>query len=313
MISFITRRILVSVIIMLAVFTTVFLIVRVLPGDPARVALGDYASQEAVQALRERMGLNAPIWVQYKNSFLDYLHGDLGNSLINGRPISSQVAVALPYTLQLAIAGNIVACFLGIPLGVWFALNRNNLVDTIGRVVSLIGVSVPTFYLGIILLFLLSIKLNAFPAMGGGDLTNFGDSLNHLFLPAITLGLALAAYLTRLTRSAFLESLQEDYIRTARSKGARETIVLYKHCLRNVLVPVTSAIGIFAVSSIGESVLIEMVFTRNGLGRMMVNSILQRDYIMLQSVMIVFAALVVLINLSIDLLYGFIDPRIRHG
>ncbi len=310
--GYLVRRVLLAIPILFAVLTLVFLLVRVAPGDPAVAALGDYASKEAVEALREKMGLNAPLYVQYFQFLAGLFRGDLGRSLINSRPVASQIASVFPYTLELTTSGIIFGSLLGIPLGILTALRRNRLVDYIGRVFSLVGLSVPSFYLGILLLLLFSLKFNLFPVVGGGDLSNLGETLYYLFLPALTLALIMMSYVTRMARSSILNILNEDYVRTARAKGLREWLVIYKHVLRNALLPLVSIVGMFSVVLIGSSVMTEVVFSRPGLGKMMVGAMKQRDYIMLQSIMVIFSSLVVFINLITDLAYGFTDPRIRY-
>ena len=310
--SYLVRRVLLAIPILFAVLTLVFLLVRVAPGDPAVAALGDYASKEAVEALREKMGLNAPLYVQYFQFLPGLFRGDLGRSLINSRPVASQIASVFPYTLELTTSGIIFGSLLGIPLGILTALRRNRLVDYIGRVFSLVGLSVPSFYLGILLLLLFSLKFNLFPVVGGGDLSNLGETLYYLFLPALTLALIMMSYVTRMARSSILNILNEDYVRTARAKGLREWLVIYKHILRNALLPLLSIVGMFSIVLIGSSVMTEVVFSRPVLGKMMVGAMKQRDYIMLQSIMVIFSSLVVFINLITDLAYGFADPRIRY-
>jgi ABC-type dipeptide/oligopeptide/nickel transport system permease component len=313
MLRYLIRRILLAIPILLAVFTLVFLVIRVIPGDPAEAALGDYASREAVEALRERMGLNEPLYVQYFSFLAGLLRGDLGNSLITGAPISEQVAHVLPYTIELTIASVLIGCLLGIPLGMFTAIKRNSLPDYLGRVISLIGLSVPAFYFGILLIFLFAIWLDLLPAVGGGDIVKEPvGSLKYLVLPALTLGLIMTASLTRLTRSAMLNVLNEDYVRTARAKGLDEVSVMLSHALRAALLPIVSITGLWIASLIGDSVLTEVIFSRPGLGKMLVGSILQRDYAALQSIMVIYASFVVVVNLLTDLTYGFLDPRITH-
>jgi peptide/nickel transport system permease protein len=313
MLRYLLRRILLAIPILLAVFTLVFLVVRVIPGDPATAALGDYASKEAVEALRERMGLNQPLITQYWHFLSNLLQGDFGESLINGRPISDQIAYVLPYTLELTLASVLVGIVFGVPLGMLTAVNRNNLVDYLGRIISLVGLSVPAFYFGILLILLFAIKLGLLPAVGGGDLqAEPVKSLKYLVLPAMTLGLIMTTSVTRLTRSAMLNVLNEDYVRTARAKGLAERSVLLKHALRAALLPIVSITGFWTASLIGDSVLTEVIFSRPGLGKMLVGAILQRDYTALQSIMVIYAAFVVVINLITDLTYGFLDPRITH-
>lgn len=313
MLRYLIRRILFAIPILLAVFTLVFLVVRVIPGDPAEAALGDYASKEAVEALRERMGLNEPLYVQYFSFLGGLLRGDFGESLITGTPIREQVAHALPYTLQLTFAAVLIGCTLGIPLGLFTAVKRNTLPDYVGRVISLIGLSVPAFYFGILLIFMFAIWLDFFPAVGGGDIREDPiGSLRYLVLPALTLGLIMTATITRLTRSAMLNVLNDDYVRTARAKGLGEGTVLLRHALRAALLPIVSITGLWVAALIGDSVLTEVVFSRPGLGKMLVGSILQRDYTALQSIMVIYAGFVVVVNLITDLTYGLLDPRITH-
>lgn len=305
------RRLFLSVPTLLAVLTLVFVIVRVLPGDPAQAALGDYASQEAVEALRQKMGLDAPLPVQYGRFLADLLRGDLGRSLITGKPVAEQIRFVLPYTLQLTAASILLGIVLGVPLGIVTALRRNHFVDYVGRVLSLAGLSVPAFYLGILLMLAFAVELDWFPVVGAGDPSQPGSLLYHLVLPAFSLGLIMTAYVTRMTRSAMLNILSEDYVRTARAKGLDERVVMLRHALRSALIPIVSIVGIFAVSLIGSSVMTEIVFSRPGLGKLMVGAMKQRDYTMLQSIMVVYALIIVIINLAVDMLYGVVDPRVR--
>lgn len=312
MIQFAVRRIVFSIPILLTVVTLIFFLMRTMPGGPAVAVLGDYASKEAIEALEKQMGLDRSLLVQYADFLGSLVRGDLGKSIINGRPIAPEVGRVLPYTLQLAFSSLLLGIVLGVPMGILTALRRNAFSDYLWRTLSLAGVSIPTFFLGILLMLLFSIKLDLFPVMGAGDVSDLGDNLYHLFLPTLTLGLMMTAYITRTTRSAMLNVLQEEFVRTARAKGLRERIVIYGHALRNALIPLISFIGVYAIILIGNSILVEIVFSRPGLGKMMIGAIKQRDYITLQSVMVVYASLVVLINLLIDLSYGFIDPRIKY-
>jgi len=312
MFNYAVRRILQSIPILFIVFTLVFVIVRVLPGDPATAALGDYASKEAVEALRKSMGLDAPLWKQYLTFLTDLVRGDLGTSIITGYPVGTQIVKVLPYTLQLTFGAILLGYIFGIPLGIPAAVKRNSFVDYFNRFFSLIGLSIPAFYLGILLMYLFSIKFKVFPVVGGGDLADMGSTLRHLSLPALSLGLIMTAYVTRMTRSSLLNVLMEDYIRTARSKGIPEKLVLFKHALRNALIPIVALGGLYAVVLIGSSVMIEIVFSRPGLGSLMVGAIKQRDYTTLQSVMVLYALIVVVLNLVTDLIYGLIDPRIQY-
>ena len=312
MLKYTIRRLVLAVPTLLAVLTLVFIIVRVAPGDPATAALGDYASKEAVEALRRRMGLDAPLWLQYLRFLRDLARGDLGRSLITSKPVSEQIAFVLPYTLELTFASIVIGSLFGIPLGVFTALRRNTLVDYLGRIFSLAGLSVPAFYLGILLMLVFAVKIDLFPAVGGGKFSKPLENLHHLVLPALTLGLIMTAYVTRMTRSAMLNILSEDYVRTARAKGLKERVVLTRHALRTALIPIVSIVGIFAISLIGSSVMTEVVFSRPGLGKLMVGAMKQRDYTALQSIMVVYAFIIVVVNLITDLVYGLVDPRIRY-
>jgi len=312
MAKYLVSRLLLAIPTILAVLTLVFFVVRVIPGDPAQAALGDYASQESVDALRERMGLNDPLIVQYFHFLGDLLRGDLGTSMITGKEISEIVREVLPYTLQLTFTSILIGTMFGVPIGIFTARHANTSIDYIGRVGSLAGLSVPAFYLGILIMLLFAVKLDWFPAVGGGDPDDWRSTLSHLVLPALTLGLIMTASVTRLTRSAMLNVLQDDYVRTARAKGLSERMVTMRHALRAALVPIVSIIGIWAASLVADSVLTETVFARPGLGKMLVGAIMQRDYTALQSVMVIYALFVVGINLITDVIYSVVDPRITH-
>jgi ABC-type dipeptide/oligopeptide/nickel transport system permease component len=227
-------------------------------------------------------------------------------------PVADQVATSLPHTLELTFAGILIGLLFGMPLGILTSLHRNGLLDYLGRTFSLAGLSVPAFYLGILLMLLFSIQLGWFPVVGAGDLSDPVDTLYYLCLPALTLGLIMTAYVTRMTRSAMLNILGEDYVRTARAKGLSERAVIYGHALRNALIPIVSIVGIHTIELIGSSVMTEIVFSRPGLGKLMVGAMKQRDYIALQSIMVIYAGFVVIINLITDLAYGIADPRIRY-
>jgi ABC-type dipeptide/oligopeptide/nickel transport system permease component len=295
-----------------AVVTFVFFLIRIVPGGPAVAALGSYATSESIRQLEEQMGLDKPILVQYGKFLKDLCQGDLGRSLITNKPISQEISRALPYTLDLAIGGMIIGILFGIPTGIITALKRNRPPDYIGRILSLVGISMPEFYLGILLMYVLAIKLPLFPVLGGGDLSVLSSRLYHLFLPALTLGIIMTAFISRMVRSSMLNVLREDYVRTARAKGLHERVVIYKHALRNALIPTVTVIGIYMSILMGGSVLTEIIFSRPGLGKMMVFAVKDRDYIALQSVIIIFSAFVFLFNLLTDLLYSLIDPRIEY-
>jgi ABC-type dipeptide/oligopeptide/nickel transport system permease component len=310
--GYVLRRVLQSIPILVVVLTLVFVVVRILPGDPAIAALGDYASKEAVEALREQMGLNAPLWLQYLRFLGDLCRGNLGASIITGFPVGRQLVKVLPYTLELTFSSILFGFLFGIPLAIPAAVRRNSFIDYFNRVFSLMGLSIPAFYLGILLMLVFSIKLRLFPVVGGGDLASLSSTLRHLFLPALSLGLIMTAYVARMSRSSLLNILREDYVRTARSRGISERVILLKHALRNALIPIVALGGVYAVVLIGSSVMTEIVFSRPGLGSLMVGAIKQRDYTTLQSVMVFYSVVVVILNLVTDLTYGWIDPRIQY-
>ena len=309
----ILRRLLLAIPTLLAVFTVIFIIVRVAPGDPATAALGDAASPETVAALRERMGLNEPLWKQYLTFLGDLAQGDLGRSLISQRSASSQISFVLPYTLELTFVAILIGLVLGVPIGTITAVRRNRPTDYVGRVLSLIGLSLPAFYLAILLMYLFSVRLDLLPAVGDPGFDDPGRNLSYLVMPAFTLGLIETAYIARMTRSVMIGILSDDYVRTARAKGLAEWNVLMRHALRAGLVPIVSLVGIFAISLIGSSVLVEEVFARPGLGKLMVGAAKQKDYTLLQSITVVYALIIVGINLITDLVYTAVDPRVRYS
>lgn len=312
MIQYCIRRGLWAIPTMFGVLIFIFVVMRVLPGDPAYAILGDEAPPEALEQFRESWGLNDPLWVQFGNYIGGLLRGDLGISMANRRAILPQILRAIPYTLDLTLAGLAIGLVFGIPLGVVTARYRNTSADYSARVLSLAGLSTPSFYLGILLIFFLSYKINLFPVIGAGDMSDPWSRLHHLALPGLSVGLAMTAYITRVTRSSFLGVINSDYVRTARAKGLKEGLVMYKHALRNALVPVVSVVGIYVTILIGSSIMVTIVFNRPGLGKLMVGAINTHDYTMLQAVMVMYAGIIVLVNVLTDLLYALVDPRIQY-
>jgi peptide/nickel transport system permease protein len=313
MLVFVAKRLLSAIPTLLAVLTVIFIIIRVVPGDPAIAILGNNASAEAIAALRERLGLNAPLYVQY----LDFLRmigqGDLGNSMVTGRPILAQVGAVLPYTIELTVASILIGVVLGLPIGVIAAVRRNTAVDYLARIGSLLGLSFPAFYTSIVLILVFSIDFGWFPVISRGvPLTDPLQRLYNLALPALSLGLIMVGYVARASRSSMLEVLGEDYVRTARAKGLRRKVIILRHVLRNALIPIVTVIGLYLGLLVGNSVLTEIVFNRPGLGKLIVEALSERDYTLLQGLMIVFAFFIVLVNMLTDLTYGLIDPRVRH-
>lgn len=312
MLGYCIRRILWAVPTMVAVLLFIFVVMRILPGDPAYAILGDEAPPEALEQFRRSWGLDKPLPLQFGIYLGGLMSGDLGLSMANRQPILPQLLRAMPYTLDLTIAGSAIGLLFGIPLGVMTARYRNRSVDYFGRIFSLAGLSVPSFYLGILLLFFFSYKYQWFPVIGGGELSDPWSRLHHLVLPALSVGLSQTAYITRVTRSAFLDIINAEFVQTARAKGLKERPVMYKHALRNAMVPVVSVTGIYIGILIGSSIMVTIVFNRPGLGKLMVGAISTHDYTMLQSIMAIYAGIIVIVNLLTDLTYGLVDPRIRY-
>jgi ABC-type dipeptide/oligopeptide/nickel transport system permease component len=312
MVTFIIRRLLLAIPTMLVVITVIFFSVRGLGGDPAIAILGDRATPQALETLRERLGLNMPLWRQYTSFLWNLVHGDLGRDLRTDQPVAELFKRAVPYTIDLAIWATVIGILIGVPTGILAALKWNTPLDFVGRFVGILGFSFPTFYLSIILLFIFSLTLKWFPMIGGGEFSNLADRAYHLFLPALSLGLIKSAFVMRLTRSSMLNVLHEDYVTTARSKGLREAIVIYKHALRNSLIPVVTMIALYLAVTIGGSIEVEIVFNRPGLGKFLIGAIQERNYPVIQSGLIILAMLVVIVNLITDLSYALIDPRIKY-
>ena len=291
--------------------TLIFFCIRALPGDPAQALMGRHMTAEGLETLRRQMGLDQSIWHQYLQFLGDLARGDLGVSLALGQPVSEILLEVAPYTAVVVLGAIAIGAVIGIPLGILSAIHRNRPIDYIARLVSLGGISLPGFVIAILLMLPLSVYLGWFPLVGGGDTSDPLSIVHFGFLPALAGGIGMAAYLTRLTRSTFLDILGEDYIRTARAKGLSEHRVLYRHALRNALIPIVTLLGIYTIIMIGDSIAIEIVFSRPGFGRVIMGGITQRDYVLLQSVLLVYVTFAALINLIVDLLYTFIDPRIK--
>jgi ABC-type dipeptide/oligopeptide/nickel transport system permease component len=312
MFGYILKRLLLAIPTLFAVLTIVFVLARVLPGDPAQTILGDQASAEALANMRHRLGVDKPIGAQYVDFLLNAVRGEWGNSLVTGKPVLEEVRNVLPYTIDLTVTSIVLGTLIGVPLGVWSALRRNTWVDYVARIGSLLGLSFPAFVSAILLLLAFAIQLHWFPVISAGRLDDPVERLRNLVLPAVNLGIIMAAYVTRVTRSSMLEVLGEDYIRTARAKGVPTRAVIWRHAFRNGLIPVVTVVGLYLGILIGNSVLTEIVFNRPGLGKLIVSALNQRDYTVLQGMMVVYAFAIVLVNLLTDLTYGFIDPRVKR-
>ena len=311
MLRFIAKRLLFAIPTLLGVLTLVFFLVRIVPGDPALVVLGDQASPEALAILRERLGLNKPLPVQYVDYLGGIAHGDLGRSLTTNRPVMTDMLAVLPNTIELTLASLLIGLVGGVPLGVLAAVKRGGIADWLARIVSLIGLSFPAFVSGVLLLVLFAIQFRWFPVISAPRSGDVLERLRALALPAINLGVIMIAYVTRVTRSGMLNALGQDYVRTARAKGVPARLVVWRHALRNVLIPIVTIIGLNLGVLIGNSVLTEIVFSRPGLGKIIVNALNTRDYATLQAMMVVFAFAIVITNVLTDLVYGLVDPRVK--
>jgi peptide/nickel transport system permease protein len=313
MLAYIVRRILAMLPIMGVVVVFVFLLVRIAPGDPAAIIAGDYAAPEAVQKIRAGLGLDKPIHLQFALYVGSLIRGDLGQSLHSRRPVSQLIAQRIEPTVALALSTLIFAVLTAIPLGVLAAWRAGSLVDRAVMVIAVGGFSIPIFWLGFLLIYLFSVKLDLLPVQG---YVSFREGIvpfiQHLILPTIALGLVYTALLARITRASLLEVLQSDYIRTANAKGLRPATVLFAHALKNAAVPIVTTIGVGFALLIGGVVITESVFALPGLGRLTVDAILQRDYSIIQGVTLIFSFSYALVNLLVDMSYTLFDPRIRY-
>jgi ABC-type dipeptide/oligopeptide/nickel transport system permease component len=310
--TYVIRRVLLLLPLIWGVVTIVFLVIHLLPGDPAAVLLGPFATSAREEALRHMWGLDRPLPVQYLAYLDNVVHGNFGTSFLTGAPAAQQILVALPYTLILGLSALVIAIVVGVPLGIVAAVRAGTAVDHGALTLSLLQLSAPNFLVGIVLLLIFAGKLGWLPAIGGGNLADPGDVAAHTILPAVALSAGLHAYLTRMTRSSLLSVLHEDYIRTARAKGLSGRVVVYKHALRNAMLPVMAILGISTANVVGGTVVIETVFGRPGIGTLLVNSVTGRDYVQVQACVIVLAVSFVVINLVTDLAYGLVDPRIQY-
>jgi ABC-type dipeptide/oligopeptide/nickel transport systems, permease components len=305
MTAYLLRRILIALPTLLGVVVLVFLMVRLAPGDPAVLLAGEFATPETLEAIRARYGLDRSLPEQFLIYMEALLRGDLGESARSRRPVLEELKTYFPNTLELASAAILVAVFTGIPLGVLAALRPGSGLDLSVMVLALLGVSMPVFWFGLLAILIFSVGLGWFPVAGKGTLA-------HLVLPAITLGINATALLARMTRGTLLEVLSQDYIRTARAKGLAERVVIFKHALRNALIPVVTVVGLEFGTLLSGAVITETIFAWPGLGQLLVGSILARDYPVVQGAVLLVAITFVLINLLVDLLYAAIDPRVRY-
>lgn len=305
MTMYIARRLLMLIPVLLGVTFLTFAIAQVTPGDPVVLMLGTYATPERVAELREQLGLNDPLWVQYGRYVWDLLHGDLGTSVRGQTPVLDEILARFPSTLELTLAAMLLSVVGGVSAGVIAAMAKRKLVDGATMVTALVGLSIPSFWLAIILIIVFGIQLKWVSVTGG-------EGLKDLILPAVCLAMGPTAVLARLTRSSILEVAREDYVQTARAKGLRENAVTLRHILRNALIPVVTVMGLQFASLLGGTVFIESVFARPGLGRFAVNAIAARDFPQVQGMVLFTATVYVLLNLAVDVLYAVLDPRIVY-
>jgi len=298
--KYVLKRLLMLIPVILGVTFVVFFILNLAPGDPAAIILGDQATAEALAMKREELGLNDPIFIRYFHYMRDLLHGSLGVSYKNSIPVWDQVIMRLPNTAILATAGILVALLIGIPIG---------MLDNVSMVFALIGVSMPNFWSGLLLVMLFSLTLGWLPSQGMAS--GFGPMLKSLILPALTLGFNSAAMVARMTRSSMLEVIRQDYISTARAKGDDERTITFQHMLKNALIPIITAVGLQFGNLLGGAMLAETIFSWPGLGRLMVESIKSKDIPMVLGCVIFLATMFTLVNLMVDIIYAFVDPRIK--
>jgi peptide/nickel transport system permease protein len=333
--KFIARRLLLLVPILLGLTLLIFIFTRLLPGDPATTLLGERATPENIQLVRESLGLDRPLPEQYLQYMGGLLQGDLGRSFITNRDVVDDFLQRFPATVELAVAALIFAIAAGIPLGMLTAKRRNTWVDSWGTVLSLIGISIPIFFLGLMLKWLFAIEFPILPDSGrinlvdyfiprvtnfmtidailAGEWGGFMDALRHLVLPALALGTIPLAVIMRITRASVIDVLNEDYVRTAHAKGLRSNVVDGRHILRNALLPVVTVIGLQTGLLLGGAILTETIFSWGGVGRWVYDAVITRDYQIIQSGVLILALIFVLVNLLVDISYAFLNPRIRHS
>lgn len=303
--KYIIRRLLVTPLILLGIFTIVFLLMHIMPGDPIRAIYGLEVPEEDVVRIRKLLGLDDPIHVQYFRFLERILRGDLGRSLRTGRPVLEEVAARYPATVELAIVSIFIAILIGVPAGTISAMKRYSAVDYTCMFAALAGLCIPSFWQALLFIIIFGLWLDLLPISGRGG-------IEYLIMPAMVLGTSAAALIARLTRSAMLETLHQDYIKTARAKGLAEKIVIYRHALKNAMLPVITLVGLQFGALLGGAVIVETIFAWPGIGRLLIESIFARDLPVVQGVVLIFAFTFVCINLFVDILYAYIDPRIRY-
>ncbi len=313
MLAYTIRRLILTVPVMLVVSTTVFLLLYLTPGDPVGVILGPEATEQQKAELRARLGLDQPAHVQLANWYLRLLRGDLGTSIFLNKPVTLAFVERIEPTVMLTLLAMAFAVGIGLPAGIVAAKLRGSWFDIAAMLVAIAGVSMPTFWVGLNLIFIFGVTLNWLPVAGYQPLSaGIWENIRYLLMPAFTLGFAQSALLARITRSMMLEVLSQDYIRTARAKGLSELAVVLRHALRNAMIPVITVIGLSFAILLGGAVITEQVFNIPGVGRLLVQAVTRRDYPLVQGIVLIIAAVYVIINLVVDLIYAYLDPRIRH-
>mgnify|MGYP001000661092 FL=1 len=310
---YLLRRALQLVPIMLGVSLITFFLIRLVPSNPALAILGVNATPDQIAYINSTYGLDKPIPVQYIYWMGKVLRFDLGRSIVYNQPTMELIISRFPATLQVGLFALLISLAISLPVGVISAVKKDSILDVLGRFFAFVGISMPGFWLGLLLIIVFAVTIPIFPIFGFVSIfADFAEGIRHQFLPAVTLGLSMAAMVTRMTRSCVLEVLQEDYITTARGKGLSPTLVVAKHVLKNAFIPVITVVGLQVGFIFGGSVLVEVIFAIPGLGRLMVDSIAQRDYPVIQALVLVYAITFVLVNLLVDVLYAVLDPRIRY-
>jgi peptide/nickel transport system permease protein len=311
---YILQRLLSTIVVLLGVTFAVFLIIQLVPGDPARVILGTQANEQNVAALRERLGLNDPFFVQYGNWLLGALRGDFGKSLITGQEVTPQLLQRLVPTLQLAGVSLLIGILIAFPAGIISAIRPGSIVDILASIVSQIGVAIPDFWLSIMLILFFSLTLSWFPSRGFTPISeSFVGWLKHITLPAVTLGIISGSIQTRFVRSAMLEVLNENYIRTGHAKGLAKRVVITGHALPNAMITIVTIVGLQVTALLSAVVVVEVVFGWPGLGRLALEAVLDRDYPLLQATVLTMAAMLTFVNFGVDMLYFLLDPRIEYA
>ncbi|MDW7671660.1 MAG: ABC transporter permease [Bacillota bacterium] len=305
LLKYIIKKLILTIPILIGASIIVFMLIHIAPGDPVHLIVGPNVTPEVYANIVERLGLNEPLPTQYFKFLSNVVRGDLGMSILQRRPVADIIRERLPITLELGIASLLVSFLIAVPAGVIAAVRRKTAADYVSMTAALVGMSMPTFWFGLLLLYFFAYRWRLFPISGYG-------TWRHLVLPAFTMGLTDAAVTARMVRSSMLEVIRQDYVRTARSKGLSERVVINQHALKNALIPIITLLGLRVGWILGGSVILELVFSRPGLGRLMIDAILSRDYPIVQGSMLVLTLCIILANIAADVLYAVVDPRIKY-